>query len=79
MAWDRILINREKGGLNVGSLKALNIVVLAKWWWRFRTEDDTIWKKAIVAIYGDNGALGEVTRPGCGKGVWVKLLLLIKL
>ena len=30
VAWDKILNNREKGGLNVGSLKALNITLLTK-------------------------------------------------
>lgn len=28
----------EAGGLNIGSLKANILGLLAKWWWRFRTE-----------------------------------------
>ena len=42
VAWDKILNSRSNGGLELGSLKALNTALLTKWWWRFRTEEDAL-------------------------------------
>ncbi|KAJ9558564.1 hypothetical protein OSB04_013178 [Centaurea solstitialis] len=38
VAWDKILSTRKKGGLGIGSLRAQNLALIAKWWWRFKTE-----------------------------------------
>lgn len=31
------------GGLGIGSIKAKNIALLAKWWWRFKNERRCLW------------------------------------
>ncbi|XP_071694823.1 uncharacterized protein [Rutidosis leptorrhynchoides] len=49
------------GGLNVGSLKARNWALLGKWWWRFRTETESLWVKVIKSIYGRDRGLGHST------------------
>ncbi|PWA63209.1 reverse transcriptase domain, Reverse transcriptase zinc-binding domain protein [Artemisia annua] len=41
----------DKGGLGLGSLKDLNDGLLAKWWWRYKTEKGSIWRKVIDAIH----------------------------
>ena len=53
------LNSNNKGGLNIGSLKAANLALLCKWWWRFKTGPESLWKEVIKAFYGDNGGLGE--------------------
>lgn len=55
--WENILSNGELGGLNIGSLNAHNISLLAKWWWRFRVKKDSLWVRVIKSIYGSNGGL----------------------
>nr|GEX07865.1 hypothetical protein [Tanacetum cinerariifolium] len=45
IAWDKTISPRNKGGLGIGSLKASNHALLAKWWWRFLTEDNALWSK----------------------------------
>ena len=50
VAWERILCERKKGGLGVGSLRALNIAMLGKWWWRERNETYSMWK-SVVSLY----------------------------
>ena len=59
VAWDKVLNSRDKGGLGMGSLKAHNVALLVKWWWRFRSEEDTVWKKVVMAIHGVSGNLGQ--------------------
>nr|GEZ37703.1 tRNA isopentenyltransferase [Tanacetum cinerariifolium] len=57
--WDQVISKSSVGGLDVGSLKACNLALLEKWWWRFRVEDDRLWVKLIKNIYGEYGWLGE--------------------
>ncbi|GJV50850.1 RNA-directed DNA polymerase, eukaryota, reverse transcriptase zinc-binding domain protein, partial [Tanacetum coccineum] len=62
-------------GLNIGSLRAINLALLGKWWWRFRNEGGSLWVRVIKSIHGVKGALGdsrvgEVMGEGKGIGVW---------
>ncbi|GJT45696.1 putative RNA-directed DNA polymerase, eukaryota, reverse transcriptase zinc-binding domain protein [Tanacetum coccineum] len=41
----------------LGSLHDSNLAMLGKWWWRFHSEHNTLWKNTIVSIYGRNGCL----------------------
>ncbi|PWA70463.1 RNA-directed DNA polymerase, eukaryota, Reverse transcriptase zinc-binding domain protein [Artemisia annua] len=48
----------SQGSLGVGSLHASNLAMLEKWWWRFHSKDNTLWKNIIISIHGDYGGLG---------------------
>ena len=69
VAWEKTLNSLDKGGLGIGSLRAQNMALLAKWWCRFRNEDNSLWKSVIIALHGPSGSLG------CGPstGVWGKI------
>ncbi|GKD35986.1 hypothetical protein Tco_1251495 [Tanacetum coccineum] len=43
IAWEIFLSPRDHGGLGIGSLLTCNLAMLAKWWWRFRTEKQALW------------------------------------
>lgn len=60
--WDKAPQKVKLGGLNIGSLKAINWALLAKWWWRFRVEENRPWVKIIKSVYGENGGLIETGR-----------------
>ncbi|XP_071700108.1 uncharacterized protein [Rutidosis leptorrhynchoides] len=55
--WDFILNSYDSGGLGIGSLNAKNRVLLCKWWWWLKVENDTLWARIIRSIYGLNGGL----------------------
>ncbi|GJV44463.1 reverse transcriptase domain, reverse transcriptase zinc-binding domain protein [Tanacetum coccineum] len=59
-----VLSSSEFGGLNIGSLKALNWSLLAKWWWRFKTEKNSLWKKVVCSFHGSDGNLGVASDIG---------------
>lgn len=42
----------EKGGLDFGSLEALNHVLIQKWRWHFVNEINYLWVKVISSLYG---------------------------
>ncbi|KAJ9556808.1 hypothetical protein OSB04_011422 [Centaurea solstitialis] len=76
VSWDKVLTAKEKGGIGIGSLRAQNISLLAKWWWRFKTEGNSTWKAVIVSIHGDSGQLGEEKMNLRWKGTWGKIATL---
>ncbi|KAJ9568131.1 hypothetical protein OSB04_004097 [Centaurea solstitialis] len=53
--WSTLIAPNKLGGLGVGSIKAANISLLIKWWWRLRNESHSLWAKVIYAIHGTNG------------------------
>ena len=63
VAWDCVLRDKNCGGLGIGSLRAANLAMLAKWWWRNRTEPKAIWRK-VVHNCGEMGIRRDY------RGVW---------
>ncbi|GJR09741.1 RNA-directed DNA polymerase, eukaryota, reverse transcriptase zinc-binding domain protein [Tanacetum coccineum] len=53
--WSKVLASKEKGGLGVSSLYALNRALLFKWVWRFYTQRFLLWAKVIRGIHGEDG------------------------
>ncbi|XP_024965052.1 uncharacterized protein LOC112505369 [Cynara cardunculus var. scolymus] len=47
VVWDRVLSDKKSGRLGIGSLRTLNLAMLAKWWWRERTEVHAIWNAVV--------------------------------
>ncbi|GKD44085.1 RNA-directed DNA polymerase, eukaryota, partial [Tanacetum coccineum] len=50
--WNNALASKEKGGLGVSSLYALNRGLMCKWVWRFYTQFTSLWARVIKAIHG---------------------------
>lgn len=44
VAWTKVINSREKGGLDIGSVRTSNLTLIVKWW-RFRREEGSIKKK----------------------------------
>ncbi|GJT68087.1 putative RNA-directed DNA polymerase [Tanacetum coccineum] len=72
--WKAILADWDRGGLGIGSIKAKNISLLGKWWWRFLSERDALWRKVIAAIHGVDGGFFEGVGAGLKKDVWKSIL-----
>ncbi|GJR62587.1 RNA-directed DNA polymerase, eukaryota, reverse transcriptase zinc-binding domain protein [Tanacetum coccineum] len=62
--WKSVLASKEKGGLGVSSLYALNRALMMKWVWRFYSQKESLWARVIRAIYGDDGQVGKVSKVG---------------
>ncbi|GJS32956.1 hypothetical protein Tco_0531338 [Tanacetum coccineum] len=48
--WKDVLASKDKGGLGIGSLYALNQALILKWRWRFLTNPHALWARLITAI-----------------------------
>ncbi|GKC07647.1 RNA-directed DNA polymerase, eukaryota, reverse transcriptase zinc-binding domain protein, partial [Tanacetum coccineum] len=52
--WNNVLMSKDRGGLGVSSLYAINRGLLVKWVWRFVTQKDSLWARSIKAIHGSS-------------------------
>lgn len=50
--WEDIAQKKSNGGLGVKRLMQQNMTLLAKWWWRFSKDKDSLWVKVIKGKYG---------------------------
>ncbi|PWA50139.1 RNA-directed DNA polymerase, eukaryota, Reverse transcriptase zinc-binding domain protein [Artemisia annua] len=62
------------GGLGIGSLSASNLGLLGKWWWRFHTEPDALWRQVISSIHGSFGGFNSSRESIKGSGLWINIL-----
>ncbi|GJS15443.1 RNA-directed DNA polymerase, eukaryota [Tanacetum coccineum] len=64
LKWNSVLASKEKGGLGVSSLYALNRAIMFKYVWRFTTQKTSLWAKVIKAIHGGDGKIGKHSKAG---------------
>nr|GEW88770.1 RNA-directed DNA polymerase, eukaryota, reverse transcriptase zinc-binding domain protein [Tanacetum cinerariifolium] len=62
--WKSVSASKEKGGIRVSSLYALNRALTIKWVWRFYSQKESLWARVIKAIYGDDRQVGKVSKAG---------------
>ncbi|XP_071699108.1 uncharacterized protein [Rutidosis leptorrhynchoides] len=75
--WDECLLPDDEGGLNIGSLRGKNLALLGKWFWRAKTEPNSLWVSVIKSIYGYNELLPPTCSSGSigGSSVWSNISL----
>nr|GEZ82605.1 RNA-directed DNA polymerase, eukaryota [Tanacetum cinerariifolium] len=71
--WKKVLDPKEKGGLGVSSLYALNRGLMFKWMWRFYTQNTSLWVRVINPIHGDDGKVGGYVKDGA-KSCWLSIV-----
>ncbi|GJU16865.1 RNA-directed DNA polymerase, eukaryota, reverse transcriptase zinc-binding domain protein [Tanacetum coccineum] len=62
--WESVLTSKEKGGIGVPSLYALNRALMMKWFWRFYAHKESLWSRVIRAIYGEDGEVENTPKSG---------------
>lgn len=73
--WKTICTLMANGGLGIRKLIYHNKALLAKWLWRFGMERDSLWRRVVVARFGEQSRWEskEVhVRHGCG--IWKSIL-----
>nr|GEY48750.1 RNA-directed DNA polymerase, eukaryota, reverse transcriptase zinc-binding domain protein [Tanacetum cinerariifolium] len=72
---NKVVTPKEKGGLGVSSLYALNRGLLFKWVWRFLTQWSSLWARVIKAIHGMDGSIRDI-RSGILKDRFLRIYAL---
>jgi len=78
--WELVQQSKEKGGLGVGDIEDKNIALLVKWWWKYATTEDQMWKRVIMALHNEDQALLPLcpTKKKPESGIWQTLKQLIQ-
>ena len=72
VAWEKVCLSRELGGLGIRNLASFNLALLGKWLWRYGHETTHLWRKAITMKYGEGkgGWCTGAWRRTHGCGLW---------
>nr|GEY54156.1 hypothetical protein [Tanacetum cinerariifolium] len=73
VSWNKVLTSKEKGGIGVSSLFALNRALMFKWVWRFFNPSDSLWVRVIHAIHGVDGRIGREGNVGY-TSIWCDII-----
>ncbi|GKA27987.1 RNA-directed DNA polymerase, eukaryota, reverse transcriptase zinc-binding domain protein [Tanacetum coccineum] len=72
--WKHALNTKEKGGLSISSVQALNSALILKWKWRFLNSSKSLWVQIIKGIHGDYDGLLTSPFQSFNHGVWVNIV-----
>ncbi|GKB78475.1 RNA-directed DNA polymerase, eukaryota, reverse transcriptase zinc-binding domain protein [Tanacetum coccineum] len=71
--WKKALVAKNRGGLGISSLYAMNRGLLLKWVWRFVTQKNTLWARVIQALHGVDGRIGTSLKGG-QRSCWTSII-----
>ncbi|GJT35339.1 putative RNA-directed DNA polymerase, eukaryota, reverse transcriptase zinc-binding domain protein [Tanacetum coccineum] len=72
--WNSCLASKAIGGLDIGSIFALNVSLLFKWVWRFCTTSNNLWVNVIKDIHGHDGGIGSGRSGKLSHSPWNSLI-----
>ena len=72
VAWEKVCLSVEMGGLGIRSVVPFNQALLGKWLWRYGHEVTHLWWRVISTKYGEGqgGWSTNVCRRTHGCGIW---------
>ncbi|GJX91700.1 hypothetical protein Tco_0345026 [Tanacetum coccineum] len=72
-SWDKVLVSKQKEGLGVSSLFALNRALLFNWVWWFISKDSSLLSRCIHVFHGTRGSLDFPTKRS-RKSLWLDII-----
>lgn len=64
---------KQKSGIGVGSLRSLNIALLAKWWWQLKVDTNSLWSWCIKVIHNVSCIDGKPFAKCSISGTWLSI------
>ncbi|XP_028101439.1 uncharacterized protein LOC114300778 [Camellia sinensis] len=49
--WTEVTKSIKQGGLGIKRIKDVNVCLLLKWWWRFASDHESLWKRVLCSKY----------------------------
>jgi hypothetical protein len=70
VSWDRVTAQKDKGGLGLGSLKATNVSLLARWWLCLKNDKKKLLRNIIWALHSGSRSWQPIPAKLSMTGVW---------
>ncbi|KAJ0883842.1 putative RNA-directed DNA polymerase [Helianthus annuus] len=74
VAWKSIMTPKEFGGLGFGSLRDANVAMLVKWWWRFKVDRNSLWRKVIWSLHNNSRSWNFIPVKLSVPGLWKQIV-----
>lgn len=74
VVWEKLISPRSVGSIGLGSIKSLNISLLAKWMWWLKTDSSALWANVIRCIHKLDGKHWSVLANRSNNGVWKNIV-----
>nr|GEZ41557.1 RNA-directed DNA polymerase, eukaryota [Tanacetum cinerariifolium] len=71
--WKHALASKDKSGLGVSRLFAINRALMFKWVWHFITQGSSLWARVIKALHGYDGKIGQKVK-SCYPSLWLDII-----
>nr|GEV07100.1 RNA-directed DNA polymerase, eukaryota, reverse transcriptase zinc-binding domain protein [Tanacetum cinerariifolium] len=71
--WKNVMASKDKGGLRVSSLFALNQALMFKWVWRFISQSSSLWAMVIKALHGEDGKICKKVK-STYPSIWLNII-----
>ncbi|GKC00348.1 hypothetical protein Tco_0986484 [Tanacetum coccineum] len=71
--WKNVFASKEKGGLGVSSLYALNRALMFKWVWQFFSHSSSLWARFLKAIHAQDGNIGKKVKSSY-PSIWLDIV-----
>ncbi|XP_035838151.1 uncharacterized protein LOC118485801 [Helianthus annuus] len=68
--WEKIVALKDFVGLGIGNIRDMNLALLAKWWWRLKTEPENLWVNVIKLIHTSQRKMEQIPIKKSMPGVW---------
>ena len=72
VGWDKVCAPIANSGLGIRKLTTFNKALLGKWLWRFRKEENRLWRRVVASKFGEEwgGGTSKLGRGVHGCGLW---------
>ncbi|KAJ0524125.1 putative reverse transcriptase zinc-binding domain-containing protein [Helianthus annuus] len=70
VAWDDVMAPKDLGGVGIHAPRDTNIAMLAKWWWRFKKDQNGLWRKVVWGFHNSSRAWNFVPLKLSVPGIW---------
>lgn len=74
VAWDKVIDPVSKDGLGVGSLRIMNLAMLAKWWWAFKKEKGGMWRNIVCSFHHSDSSWSAMPAKVSLAGPWKQIV-----
>ena len=73
MSWEKLTNSKKEGDMGFRFVKASNIAILAKQWWRLMVNEESLMSRVIKARYFPKKSQWEAKKESnaiCGQALW---------
>ncbi|PWA75817.1 RNA-directed DNA polymerase, eukaryota, Nucleotide-binding alpha-beta plait domain protein [Artemisia annua] len=74
VAWDKVARSKALGGLGLNRLLDCNYSMMFKWIWRYKVEENVLWKRVIEALHVSNRRWDMIPWNKQSSGPWSKIV-----